>query len=89
MRTVTYKVIEKFDPKKDYGIRIYPQLSKCLQILQTGYIFTPRQFVQEHTSDFTKNGKENKERVRDIITLSIRIGTQIGVLNKLQIFPIE
>jgi len=75
VRIVTYKVIEKFDPKKDYGIRIYPQLAKCLQSLQTDYVFTPRQFVKEHSSDFVKNGKENKERVHDIITSSIKIGT--------------
>ncbi len=34
MAQVKYKVIDTFDPNRDYGIEITRQVSQCLQILE-------------------------------------------------------
>lgn len=53
MVRVKYKVVGSFDPAKDYGLDITRQVSQCLQLLETGREFEPKEITLACQSDKT------------------------------------
>ena len=41
-----YKVLKKFNPEKDYGIKIRKQYGKCLSMLKAGQKINPQEVAE-------------------------------------------
>jgi integrase len=77
-----YLVLEEFDPKKDYGVKIKPQYKKCLAVLKKGQRINPHEFVNAHLNEFTEKSHGFKTN-RTLIYHSFTIGRRIGMLQQL------
>ncbi len=49
-----YRVLEKFNPAKDYGLDIRPQFGRCLAVMKKGDEINSKTFVKEHRNEFTQ-----------------------------------
>jgi len=77
-----YEVIEAFDPDKKYDIHIQNRHREILQQMTTvGYVFSPSQFYTEHSALMTSNDR-TKLSAESVLSVSMRIGTQINVLRR-------
>ena len=77
-----YEVIEAFDPDKDYDVHIQNRHREILKQLTTvGYIFSPSQFYSDHSDLMTSNNR-TKLSAESVLSVTIRIGTQINVLRR-------
>ncbi|WP_268542364.1 tyrosine-type recombinase/integrase [Candidatus Nitrosotenuis cloacae] len=77
-----YLVLEEFDPKKDYGVKIKPQYKKCLSILKKGEKINRHDFINAHLNEFTDKPLGFKSN-RDLVGHSFTIGKRIGMLQQL------
>lgn len=77
-----YLVIEKFNPKKDYSIKIRAQYAKCLASLRKGQTMNPHEFVKAHLNEFTSKPISFKSN-RELVQHSFTIGKRIGMLRVL------
>ncbi len=68
MAQVRYKVIDTFDPQKDYGIEITRQVSQCLQLLKKGQEFEPKQITLQCQYDTTLMRNPTFLRTRCIVS---------------------
>jgi len=80
-----YKVIENFDTKKDYGIKIRNQYARCLCAMNLGEVFDARNFTEKHLHEFTLKTRTFHTN-RQIVYQSITIGKKVGMLEAL---PLE
>jgi len=85
----TYKVIESFDPKKEYSEKITSQVSKCLSALQKDRIFSPTEYAKDHLSDFVRDQKPNFLRTKSIVSESMTIAKKIGIIEEIQKQPMS
>jgi len=76
--------MERFDPKKDYGISIIPQVSQCLSCLEEGRIFSPKEIIKEHLADFVRSKRPNFNRTENIVSDSMTLGKKIGVIQQVK-----
>lgn len=76
------KVVQNFDPKKDYGIKIRLQHAICLSVLKKGETTNPRKFMEENLNKFTK-GKRSFETNRELVYHAFWCGKKIGMLKEL------
>jgi len=77
-----YKVLKKFDTRKDYGLDIRPQYAKCLAVMKEGEEITSKQFAKEHLNEFTQR-RNTLEANLEVIYKAILIGTKIGILKEI------
>lgn len=57
-----YKVLKKFNPQKDYGVKVRPQYAKCLSMLKVGQRINQKDFAQEFGHEFTnKDTQKTRE----------------------------
>lgn len=68
-RSKTYQVIEKLNPKKDYGISFENRYNTTLLQFQKGETFRPKDIV-------CKLPKSNRTLAYDTITLVSKSGSQ-------------
>jgi len=87
MVRVKYKVIESFDPEKDYGIEITRQISQCLQSLEKGREFFPKEITLQCQNDKTLMRNPNFLRAKCIVSEAMTIGPKIGLLDSIQLVP--
>jgi hypothetical protein len=74
-----YNVIEDFDTKKDYGIKIKNQYRKCLETLRKGDKVNPHEFTTKHLNEFTT--KPRLFQTNRMLTYhSFAIGKKIGMM---------
>lgn len=78
-----FKIVKKFNPQKDYGIKIRPQYAKCLSLLKVGQKVNQKDFAREHGHKFThkKGGNVRDEAVYH----AFMVGRKIGVLKQVPI----
>lgn len=76
------KVVQAFDPKKDYGTKIRLQHAKCLSVLKKGETINPRKFMEENLNKFTK-GKRSFKTNRELVYHAFFYGKKIGILKEL------
>lgn len=86
--TKTFQVLERFDPKKDYGVKIQPRFSKCLGLLQKGQVVSQIPFARVHQSELTTR-KDSFANSEWIVRKSFQLGQKIGVINEVDDFPIS
>ncbi|KAF6247897.1 hypothetical protein C6990_00090 [Nitrosopumilus sp. b3] len=80
-----YRVIEEFDPNKEYGLQIRKQYAKCLSVLKKGQKVNPLEFTEEHLNEFCNKIRSFKTN-RLVTYHSFTIGKRIGMLAEV---PIE
>lgn len=71
-----YLVLEEFDPKKDYGVKIKPQYKKCLSILKKDEKINRHDFINAHLNEFTDKPLGFKSN-RDLVGHSFTIGKRL------------
>ena len=72
-----YRVINEFDTKKDYGIKIRKQYANCLASFRKGDKINPEEFITEHLNEFTLHKvsvKSNQALVYHAISSGLRMG---------------
>lgn len=87
MARVKYKVLESFDPNRDYGIHITRQVSQCLQYLEQGQEFEPKEITLKCQNDTTLMRNPNFIRAKCIVSEAMTIGSRIGVLDSVALVP--
>jgi len=87
MARVRYKVIESFDPNKDYGRNITRQVAQCLESLESGRVFNPKEITLEHESDNSLMINPNFLRAKCIVSEAMTLGKEIGVLDPVKTVP--
>ena len=87
MVQVRYKVVESFDPQKDYGVNITRQVSQCLQILKKGQEFEPKEITMQCQYDQTLMRNPNFMRAKCIVSEAMTMGTKIGLLDSVKLVP--
>lgn len=76
------KVVQAFDPDKDYEIKIRLQYVKCLSVLKKGETINPRKFIEENQDKFTK-GKRSFKSNSQLVYHAFWYGKKIGMLKEL------
>jgi hypothetical protein len=76
------KVVDAFDPDKDYGEEIRPQYARCLSVLKKGETINPREFIKKNLDKFTK-GKRSLKSNSQLIYHAFWVGKFIGILKEL------
>lgn len=76
-----YKVLKKFNPEKDYGIKIRKQYGKCLSMLKAGQKINQKDFANEFGHEFTK--KNTQKAREDAVYHTFVLGRKIGMLQEL------
>lgn len=66
-RAKTYQVIQKFNPRKDYGVSFEKRFKTTLSQFQKGETFRPKDIV-------AKLPESNQTLVYDTISLGVKIG---------------
>ncbi len=80
MRTVTYKVLENFDEKKDYGITIQRRFIPVIKQFKKGDIFKPIDYIEKIMKDPPVKLRLNKPNVSQYVYGAISKCTKIGML---------
>ena len=76
-----YKILRKFNPEKDYGIKIRKQYGKCLSMLKVGQKINQKDFANEFGHEFTK--KNTQKAREDAVYHAFVLGRKIGMLQEL------
>jgi len=76
-----YKVLKKFNSKKDYGVKIRPQYATCLSMLKVGQKINQKDFATEFGHKFTK--KSTQKAREEAVYHAFMLGRKIGVLRVL------
>jgi len=74
-------VLEEFDPAKSYPVKIRPQYARVLSSFQKGQRINPKNYINEHHSEFTQ--KETHKATSGAIYHALTLGRKIGVLRDL------
>jgi len=78
-------VISKFEPQKDYGIKIAPQHTKCLTVLtKNNDEFSPGDIIKKIPSDFLRSGKPNYTRTQVLVSTTVKIAKQLNLVNEIK-----
>jgi len=77
-----YKVLKKFDSKKDYGFDIRPQFARCLAVMKKGEEIDSKAFAKQHKNEFTQR-RNTLEATLAVVYKAISIGKKIGVLKEI------
>ena len=84
MPKLSYQVLKEYDECKDYGIKISPNMKKCLVKFRKGKTIHPVEFIKEQDYDFGLKGKLNLKSSKTVLSKGISIGKKIGVLEEIQ-----
>ena len=71
-----YKVLKKFNSKKDYGVKIRPQYATCLSMLKVGQKINQKDFASEFGHEFTK--KDTQQAREEAVYHAFMLGRKIG-----------
>ncbi|HEY4680331.1 MAG TPA: hypothetical protein VIH04_03590 [Nitrosarchaeum sp.] len=83
----TYQVMDKFDPDKDYPVKIRKGIALCLSMMKKGETIRSSEFAQKHHKKLTK--KDNALASIQAVSLNIRTGKKIGVIKEVNTEPIS
>lgn len=89
MVRVRYKVIDLFDPTKNYGKNISRQVSLCLNSLKLGREFEPKEITQECESDGVMMKNPNFLRAKCIVSEAMTIAKEIGLIDTVKTRPMS
>ncbi len=79
---VKYEVIQVYDPSKNYTEHIQKRWGEILEKFDTmGYTFSPKDFYNQNKS-MMESKNRSKNSAKSILTMSLNLGTKIGVLKK-------
>ena len=84
MPKLSYQVLKEYDECKDYGIKISPNMKKCLVKFRKGKTIHPVEFIKEQDYDFGLKGKLNLKSSKTVLSKGISIGKKIGMLEEIQ-----
>ncbi len=84
---VRYKVVESFDPDKDYGRNITRQVTLCLKSLTLGREFEPKEITQEYELDSSMMKNPNFLRAKCIVSEAMTIAKEIGLIDTVKTRP--
>jgi len=73
-----YKILKKFKPQKDYGVKVRPQYATCLSILKVGQKINQKDFAGEFGHKFTK--KKTQKAREEAVYHAFMLGRKIGIL---------
>lgn len=84
MSIVQYRVLENYDPTKDYGIKITKGHKACLERLNKGQVFRPKEFIQQNkVTKASSTSRSNQIQVYKSIAVAKKIGILQAVQNDL------
>ena len=89
MVRVRYKVIQSFDPDRNYGKNITRQVSQCLKSLKLDREFEPKEITLECKSDVTLMKNPNFLRAKCIVSDAMTLAKEIGVIDEIKIRPMS
>jgi hypothetical protein len=76
-----YKVLKKFNSKKDYKVKVRPQYATCLSMLKVGQKINQKDFAKEFGDKFThKNTQKARE---EAVYHAFMLGRKIGILQEM------
>jgi hypothetical protein len=76
-----YKVLKKFNSKKDYKVKVRPQYAKCLSLLKAGQKINQKDFAKEFGHEFTK--KSTQKAREEAVYHAFMLGRKIGILQEM------
>lgn len=77
-----YEVIAPFDTHKEYDVHIQKRHRQILEKFDTkGYVFSPREFFSKNLV-LMKSDNRSELSAKSILSVTIRVGTQLKVLKK-------
>lgn len=76
-----YKVLKKFNPQKDYGVKVRPQYATCLSMLKVGQKINQKDFAEKFGHEFTK--KKTQKAKEEAVYHAFMLGRKIGILRVL------
>jgi len=85
MKVYQWHVVERFDPKKDYGTNIPPRVRGILSLLKKNETMLSREFVEINKDKIKEFLRVKTDRaVTKAVETSFTVGVQIGVIKKLK-----
>lgn len=83
----TIRILQEFDPARDYGVHIRPQIKRILSELQFGQTYLLSELVRKYDGNITKT--KNLKNTQDVFKHVMKIGKQIGLIGEVQTAPIS
>ena len=87
-KAISYKVIERFSKDKLNGLKITPQIQKCLTTFAVGDVINVPEYAKAHHDHFTKNPAKNRTNYL-IVMRSFDVARKLGLLKEVSDKPIS
>lgn len=82
MRDVSYKVIEEFDEKRDYSVKIQKRFISGLKIFKKGEEFFPKDIIDRFTENPPTKLKINRPNMAQFVYSMLNLAKKIGLMER-------
>jgi len=84
-----YKVIDEFEDTRYNDLKIPNRILKCVKLFKKGDVFEPKIFAESHLSQLSTNGRPSKRGTQMTVTEAIKLGREIGLLQRVEHTPVS
>lgn len=82
MRDVSYKVIEEFDEKRDYSVKIQKRFISGLKIFKKGEEFFPKDIIDRFVENPPTKLKINRPNMAQFVYSMLNLAKKIGLMER-------
>ncbi len=84
-----YQVLERFDPDKNYEIRIPPRYLKFFSLLKEGDVISPIEFTHSNHGNLGTRETSSFDTSLWIVKTGLSHGLQMGLVKKVELHPMS